>query len=262
MLEIAGKQFNSRLMTGSGKFSSNDIMKDSIIKSESEIVTVALRRMDFSDTKFEKIMDYVPKNIQLLPNTSGARTAEEAIRIAKLCRACTGVNWIKIEVVPDPHYLLPDPIGTLEATEKLAADGFIVLPYMNADPVLAKRLEDVGAATVMPLGAPIGTNRGIRTTEMIKIIIEQSNVPVVVDAGLGRPSDAAIAMELGADAILVNTAIAVASDPVRMANAFRLATIAGRDAYEMGLNIQLEKASASSPLTNFLGQDVRQDILV
>ncbi|MBF0312523.1 MAG: thiazole synthase [Oligoflexia bacterium] len=253
-LSIGGKQFNNRLMIGTGKFPSLEVMKSAILQSECEIVTVSLRRIDLSKTQEQKsnILSYIPNNIQLLPNTSGARNAEEAIRIAHLCRALTGSNWIKVEVVPDPHHLLPDPIGTLEACTKLVADGFVVLPYINADPLLAKRLEEVGTATVMPLGAPIGTNRGLKTREMLEIIIENASIPVVVDAGIGRPSDAALAMEIGADAVLVNTAIAIAEDPITLACAFKMATAAGRMAYEIGLPASKKSAEASSPLLGFL----------
>jgi thiazole synthase len=251
MLKIAGKKFKSRLFVGTGKFSSFDLMRDAIIASESELVTVALRRVELKDGS-KGILDYVPKNINLLPNTSGARNADEAVRIARLCRMAAGTGWIKVEVIPDPVYLLPDPIETLKASEKLVSEGFTVLPYINADPLLAKRLEEAGCATVMPLGSPIGTNKGIKTLEMIKIIIDICKIPVVVDAGIGRPSDAALALELGADAVLVNTAIAVASDPAGMADAFRQAVIAGRLAFESGLGETKEKGEASSPLTGFL----------
>ena len=252
MLKIKDKEFKSRLFLGSGKFSSNKLMKEAIFASETEMVTVALRRVDFANEVQENIVDFIPKNIQLLPNTSGARTADEAVRIAKICRECLGTNWIKLEVISDHVYLLPDPIELLKATEILAKDGFVVMPYMNADPVLAKRLEDVGTAAVMPLASPIGSNSGLKTIEMIKIIIELSNVPVVIDAGLGAPSDAALCMELGADAVLVNTAVSIALDPVKMARAFKLGVEAGRTAYEAGLAEKNNIASASSPLTGFL----------
>ncbi|OUR97760.1 thiazole synthase [Halobacteriovorax marinus] len=252
MLKIGNKTFKSRLMVGTGKFSSLELMGKTLIESKSEIITVSLRRIDLSQGDRRNILDFIPSGVQLLPNTSGARNADEAIKLAKLARAATGTNWIKIEVVPDPHYLLPDPIDTLRATEALVKDGFTVLPYINADPVLAKRLEDVGAATVMPLGSPIGTNRGIKTLEMLKIIIEQARVPVVVDAGLGRPSDAAMAMELGADAVLVNTAMAVSNNPLEMAKGFELAVRAGRIAYVAGLPKTNTQATPSSPIDSHL----------
>ncbi|MDH5543875.1 MAG: thiazole synthase, partial [Nitrospinota bacterium] len=248
MLEIAGKKFNSRLLMGTGKFSSNDVMHDAIIASESEIATVAIRRVELN-SKTKGIVDYIPKGINLLPNTSGARNADEAIRIARLCKMAAGTNWVKLEVISDPVYLLPDPIETLKAAEQLVKEEFVVLPYINADPMLAKHLEEAGCATVMPLGSPIGTNKGLKTVEMIKIIIDICKIPVVVDAGIGKPSDAAYALELGADAVLVNTAIAVAKNPVEMAKAFKMAVTAGRMAYESGLGDEKDKGEASSPLT-------------
>ena len=252
MLKIADKTFKSRLFVGTGKFPSNQILKEALVAAETEVVTVALRRVDFNAPQ-ENIIEAIDRNkYLLLPNTSGARTAEEAVRLAKLARAAGAGNWLKLEVTPDPNYLLPDPIETLKAAEILVKEGFIVLPYINADPILAKRLEEVGVATVMPLGSPIGSHQGIRTKEAIQIIIEQANIPVVVDAGLGVPSHAAQAMELGADAVLVNTAIAVASDPVKMAHAFKLAVQAGRLAYQVGLKTPQKQAAASSPLTGFL----------
>lgn len=252
-LIIGGREFNSRLFVGTGKFSSNDLMQQAILASESEMVTVAMKRVDMDAPQQDDILTHIRKeSIQLLPNTSGVRNAEEAVLAAQLAREAFGTNFIKLEIHPDPKYLLPDPIETLKATEELVKMGFVVLPYIQADPVLCKRLEEVGAATVMPLGAPIGTNKGIRTRDLLEIIIEQSNVPVVVDAGIGAPSHAAEAMEMGADAVLVNTAIAVAGDPVRMAEAFRMAVIAGREAYEAGLGTQSRHAEASSPLTSFL----------
>lgn len=257
-LKIADKTFNSRLFLGTGKFPSNEIMQQAIIASGTEMVTVALKRVDFGSTKEAKedlMLKHIlntNNNIQLLPNTSGARTAEEAVFAAQLAREATGINWIKLEIHPDPKYLLPDPIETLKATEMLVKLGFVVLPYIQADPVLCKLLEEVGAATVMPLGAPIGSNKGLKTREMLRIIIEQSNVPVVVDAGIGAPSHAAEALELGADAVLVNTAIAIAGDPVKMAKAFSLAVSSGRLAYEAQIAPQRENAEASSPLTSFL----------
>ncbi|MBI2926213.1 MAG: thiazole synthase [Verrucomicrobia bacterium] len=252
---IAGRQIRSRLIVGTGKFSSPEAMRDALDAGGAELVTVALRRADLSGQHdpFANILDFIdPKRYLLLPNTSGAMNAEEAVRLARLARAAGLPNWIKLEIHPDPRYLLPDPVETLKAAELLVKEGFVVLPYINADPVLAKRLQDTGCATVMPLGSPIGSNRGLQTRDQIRIIIEQATVPVVVDAGLGAPSHAAEAMEMGADAVLVNTAIAVAADPCRMAIAFKLAVEAGRMAYEIGLAAQSETASATSPLTGFL----------
>src|SRR5215210_5219504 len=255
LLTIAGREFRSRLMLGTGKFSSNETMAAALEASGCEIVTVALRRADLSGKHdpFANILEFLdPKRYLLLPNTSGANTAEEAVRLARLAVSAGLPNWVKLEIHPDPRYLLPDPIETLKAAEILVKEGFIVLPYINADPVLAKRLQDAGTATVMPLGSPIGSNRGIETRAQIEIIIEQATVPVVVDAGLGAPSQAAEALEMGADAVLVNTAIAVAADPMRMARAFKAAVEAGREAYEIGLASPLASASATSPLTGFL----------
>src|SRR5882762_1474411 len=254
-LVIAGRIFRSRLILGTGKFSSPEAMRDALDASGAEMVTVALRRADLTGKgdKFANILTFIDaKEYQLLPNTSGARTAEEACRLARLGREATGSTWLKLEIHPDPRYLLPDPIETLKAAGLLVKEGFIVLPYIHADPVLAKRLEDAGCATVMPLGSPIGSARGIETRASIEIIIEQATVPVVVDAGLGAPSHAAEAMEMGADAVLVNTAIAVASDPVGMAKAFKKAIEAGREAREIGLAERLNVAAATSPLTGFL----------
>ena len=254
-LVIAGRTFTSRLLLGTGKFSSNELMRDALAASGTEIVTVALRRADLSGTSdpFANILDFIdPEKYLLLPNTSGAVNAEEAVRLARLAASAGLPKWIKLEIHPDPQYLLPDPIETLRATEILAAEGFIILPYINADPVLAKRLEDAGAATVMPLGSPIGSNRGLETRAQIAIIIEQARIPVIVDAGLGAPSHAAEALELGADAVLINTAIAVAEDPVAMARAFKMAVEAGRMAREAGLPAQEDTAIPSSPLTAFL----------
>src|SRR6187549_1404289 len=256
-LIIAGREFRSRLLVGTGKFSSNAAMAAALEACGTEIVTVALRRADLSGKgdPFADILDYIdPKKYLLLPNTSGAMNAEEAVRLARLARAAGISDWVKLEIHPDPRYLLPDPVETLKAAEILVKEGFTVLPYINADPVLAKRLEDVGTATVMPLGSPIGSNRGIQTRAQIEIIIEQSRVPVVVDAGIGAPSHAAEAMEMGADAVLVNTAIAIASDPARMANAFKMAVEAGREAFVIGLGETLETASATSPLAAFLSR--------
>ncbi len=254
-LVIAGRPFSSRLMLGTGKFASNSAMAGALEASGTEMVTVALRRADLSGKgdAFANILDFIdPKKYLLLPNTSGAINAEEAVRLARLARAAGISDWIKLEIHPDPRYLLPDPIETLKAAEILVRDGFTVLPYINADPVLARRLQDVGTATVMPLGSPIGSNRGIETRAQIEIILEQATVPVVVDAGIGAPSQAAEAMEMGAAAVLVNTAIAIASDPAAMGRAFRKAVEAGREAYEIGLGDQLPIASATSPLTGFL----------
>src|SRR5579863_9951481 len=254
-LRIADRDFNSRLILGTGKFASGEIMASALEASGAEMVTVALRRADLSGQgdKFANILTFLDaKKYVLLPNTSGARNAEEACRLARLGREATGSNWLKLEIHPDPRYLLPDGVETLKATEILAREGFTVLPYINADPVLAKRLQEAGAATVMPLGSPIGSNRGLQTRDQIRIIIEQATVPVIVDAGIGAPSHAAEAMELGADAVLVNTAIAVAANPNGMAVAFKMAVEAGRAAYEIGLAESRDTASATSPLTGFL----------
>jgi thiazole synthase len=252
-LVIAGRRFGSRLMIGTGKFPSAQALRDAIEQSGAEIVTVALRRVDLSAPDSQGIMSAIdPKRQLILPNTSGARDADEAVRLARLARAAGMEPWIKLELTPEPRYLLPDPVETLRAAEILVKDGFVVLPYIQADPMLAKRLEEIGTATVMPLGAPIGSNRGLRTRDMIRIIIEQSNVPVVVDAGLGAPSHAAESMELGADAVLVNTAMADARDAGAMAKAFAMAVEAGRMAWRAGLGPEREEAEASSPLTGFL----------
>lgn len=254
-LVIAGREFRSRLFVGTGKFSSPEAMRDALCASCTEMVTVALRRADLSGKKdpFANILDFIdPEKYLVLPNTSGAMNAEEAVRLARLAVAAGLPKWVKLEIHPDPRYLLPDPIETFKAAEVLVKEGFTVLPYINADPVLAKRLQDVGVATVMPLGSPIGSNRGIETRGQIEIIIEQAIVPVVVDAGIGAPSHAAEAMEMGADAVLVNTAIAVASDPIRMARAFKMAVECGREAFEIGVTAKLPTASATSPLTGFL----------
>lgn len=255
-LVIAGRAFSSRLFLGTGKFPSNESMRDALAASGAQIVTVALRRADLSGGRdpYANILDFIdPEKYLILPNTSGAMNAEEAVRLARLAAAAGLPKWVKLEIHPDPTYLLPDPIETLKAAEILVKEGFTVLPYINADPVLAKRLQEAGTATVMPLGAPIGSNKGIATRDQIRIIIEQAIVPVVVDAGIGAPSHAAEAMELGADAVLVNTAIAIASDPSRMAIAFKMAVEAGRDAFELGLPEALDHASATSSLTGFLG---------
>jgi thiazole synthase len=255
LLTIAGRTFHSRLLLGTGKFASNTSMAAALETSGTEIVTVALRRADLSGAKdpYANILEFIdPKRYLLLPNTSGAMNADEAVRLARLARAAGISDWIKLEIHPDPRYLLPDPVETLKAAEILVKEGFTVLPYINADPVLARRLEDLGTATVMPLGAPIGSNRGLRTRDQIEIILEQCSIPVVVDAGIGAPSQAAEAMEIGASAVLVNTAIAVASDPARMAAAFRKAVQAGREAYQLGLAAPTGTASPTSPLTSFL----------
>ena len=256
-LKIADREFSSRLLVGTGKFASNELMRDALDASGTELVTVALRRADLSGKSdpFANILEFIdPQRYLLLPNTSGARNAEEAVRLARLAVSAGLPSWVKLEIHPDPRYLLPDPIETLAAAAILVKEGFTVLPYINADPVLAKRLQDIGTATVMPLGSPIGSNRGIQTRAQIEIIIEQATVPVVVDAGLGAPSQAAEALEMGADAVLVNTAIAIASDPVRMAQAFRKAVEAGRDAHEIGLAEARTTASPTSPLTAFFSE--------
>jgi len=254
-LIIANREIRSRLFVGTGKFASNEAMSDALEASGAEMVTVALRRADLSGEKdpYANILEFIdPERYLILPNTSGAMDAGEAVRLARLATAAGLPKWVKLEIHPDPTWLLPDPIETLKATEVLAAEGYVVLPYINADPVLAKRLQDAGAAAVMPLGAPIGSNRGVATRDQVRIIVEQATVPVVVDAGLGAPSHAAEAMELGADAVLVNTAIAIAGDPVRMARAFADAVRAGREAWEIGLPEAGERAAATSPLTGFL----------
>ena len=259
-LIIAGKIFSSRLFTGTGKFSSSILMEEALLASGSELVTVALKRVDMkisSPSGRSGGADDILKHLHhpqfnLLPNTSGVRTAKEAVFAAQLAREALETNWIKLEIHPDPKYLLPDPIETLKAAEELVKLGFIVLPYIHADPVLCKRLEEVGTAAVMPLGAPIGSNKGLRAKDFLEIIIEQSKIPVVVDAGIGAPSHAAEAMEMGADAVLVNTAIAVSENPIQMAIAFKLAVEAGRMAYEAKLARPKNYAEASSPLTAFL----------
>ena len=252
---IADRQFDSRLLVGTGKFASNQIMAKAIEAADSEIVTVALRRVDVENEDDDMLAHIDRDKYLLLPNTSGARDSDEAVRLSKLARTATGINWIKLEVTPDPYYLLPDPVETLKAAQILVSEGFIVLPYINADPILAKKLEDIGTATVMPLASPIGSNQGLKTRAALEIIIEQANVPVVVDAGLGLPSHAAEAMEIGADAVLVNTAIATAAEPEQMAIAFKKAVQAGRLAYLAGAAAQTRQANASSPLTGFLRND-------
>ncbi|GBE16028.1 thiazole synthase [bacterium BMS3Abin14] len=251
-LVIGDHTFSSRLLVGTGKFSSPEAMRDALDASETEMVTVALRRVDLANPE-DSILSFVDRDrYVLLPNTSGARDADEAVRLARLARAAGCGPYVKLEVTPDPNYLLPDPVETLKAAEVLVREGFVVLPYIPADPILAKHLEEAGTATVMPLGSPIGSNRGLRTRDAIEIIIEMVNIPVVVDAGLGAPSHAAEAMELGADAVLVNTAIAVAGDPAIMARAFKKGVEAGREAYLAGMGCPGKKAVPSSPLTGFL----------
>jgi thiazole synthase len=254
MLTIANKTFTSRLFTGTGKFSSAALMEDALLASGSELVTVALKRVDMNNPQDDILRHLQHAHINLLPNTSGVRTAKEAVFAAQLAREALQTNWLKLEIHPDPKYLMPDAVETLRATEELVKMGFVVLPYIHADPVLCKRLEEVGAAAVMPLGSPIGSNKGLKTIDFLEIIIEQSKIPVVVDAGIGSPSDAAKAMEIGADAVLVNTAIAVAGQPVQMAAAFRMAVEAGRMAFEARLAQPLNTANASSPLTAFLDE--------
>lgn len=251
-LVIAGQPLRSRLLIGTGKFSSPKQLRLALEASGADLITVALRRVDLNNPQDPMLSQIDTKHYRLLPNTSGARNADEAVRVARLGQALSGTNWVKLEVTPEPRHLLPDPIDTLRAAEQLVKDGFVVLPYIPADPVLAKRLEEIGTATVMPLGAPIGTNQGLLTKESIALIIEQSKVPVIVDAGIGAPSHAAEAMEMGADAVLVNTALAIAQHPARMSEAFKLAVLAGRTAYLAGLPEKSQSARASSPLTGFL----------
>jgi thiazole synthase len=249
LLIIAGREFRSRLIVGTGKYRSMEDMRDAINASGAEMVTVAIRRLPLDKPDEPNLMDYLDwQRYVILPNTAGCRTADEALFTARLARELTGSAWVKLEVIPDPQYLLPDPIATLEAAKRLIEEGFTVLPYIHADPILARRLEEIGCATVMPLGSPIGSGRGIFTREEIEIIIENASIPVVVDAGLGAPSDASLALEIGADAVLVNTAIAQARDPVRMAEAFRLGVEAGRTAYLAGRIARKELAQASSPV--------------
>lgn len=255
-LIIADKVFQSRLFLGTGKFGSSLQMEEAVLASECEMVTVALKRVDL-ETETDTLLSHLQHpHINLLPNTSGVRTAKEAVLAAQLAREALETNWVKLEIHPDPKYLMPDPVETLKATEELAKLGFIVLPYIHADPVLCKRLEDAGTAAVMPLGSPIGSNKGLKTFDFLQIIIEQSNVPVIIDAGIGAPSDAALAMEMGADAVLVNTAIAVAGNPLQMAVAFKMAVEAGRMAFESRLANKVNHAIASSPLTQFLHETV------
>lgn len=251
-LKIADKTFTSRLFTGTGKFGSSVLMEEALLASGSELVTVALKRVDINNENDDILKHLSHSQFNLLPNTSGVRNAREAVFAAQMAREALETNWLKLEIHPDPKYLLPDPIETLKAAEELVKLGFVVLPYCNADAVLCKRLEEAGCAAVMPLGSPIGSNNGLQTKAMLEIIISQSNIPVVVDAGIGAPSHAAEAMEIGADAVLVNTAIAVANNPVQMGVAFKLAVEAGRIAYESKLGIRKNIAEASSPLTAFL----------
>ncbi|MDN3679640.1 thiazole synthase [Vibrio tapetis subsp. quintayensis] len=253
MLSIADKTFSSRLFTGTGKYSDQDAMMASIIASGSELATMALKRVDLEHQDDDILAPLIANGVNLLPNTSGAKNAKEAIFAAQLAREALVTNWLKLEIHPDPKYLMPDPIETLKAAEKLVELGFVVLPYCHADPVLCKHLQEVGCAAVMPLGAPIGSNKGIASKDFLEIIIDQATVPVIVDAGIGAPSHAALAMEMGADAVLVNTAIASAADPGAMGRAFKLAVESGRIAYEAGLAVKQNVAVASSPLTAFLG---------
>ncbi|KJG16034.1 thiazole synthase [Photobacterium angustum] len=254
MLTIADKTFTSRLFTGTGKYANRNVMAESILATGSELVTMALKRVNIAERDDDILAPLIQAGVNLLPNTSGAKNAKEAIFAAQLAREALGTNWLKLEIHPDPKYLMPDPIETLKAAEQLVKEGFVVLPYCHADPVLCKRLEDVGCAAVMPLGAPIGSNKGVASRDFLRIIIDQAQVPVVVDAGIGAPSHAAEAMEMGADAVLVNTAIAAASDPIAMGSAFKLAVESGRMAYEAGLAGKVNHAIASSPLTAFLNE--------
>jgi Uncharacterized enzyme of thiazole biosynthesis len=251
-LQIADKTFSSRLLTGTGKFASAQVMQQALTASATQIVTLALKRVRLDEPDLQILEPLRAMGVQLLPNTSGARNAKEAIFAAQLAREALGTNWLKLEIHPDPRYLMPDPIETFKAAEELCKQGFVVLPYCGADPLLCKRLEEVGCAAVMPLGAAIGSNQGLSTKAMLEIIIEQADVPVIVDAGIGAPSHAAAALEMGADAVLVNTAIAVAGDPIAMGRAFHMAVEAGRIAYESGLGAVNQQAIASSPLAAFL----------
>ena len=255
LLKIGPREFSSRLFVGTGKFPSPEMMLESVIASGSEMITVAMKRVNMMNEATDEMLTHINRDhVQLLPNTSGVRNAKEAILAAEMSREIFHTDFIKLEIHPDPKYLMPDPVETLKATEKLASEGFVVLPYIQADPVLCKLLEEVGASAVMPLAAPIGSNRGLVTKDLLEIIIEQSSLPVVIDAGLGAPSHAAAAMEMGADAVLVNTAIATAGNPVEMAEAFKFAVIAGRKAHLAQLGAQSMTAVASSPLTSFLNQ--------
>ena len=254
-LVISDRTFNSRLLLGTGKFSSNNVMKEALEASGTEIVTVSLRRANLNDEEDESanILNFIDNNkFLILANTSGANNAEEAIRLARLARSAGLPPWIKLEIHPDPKYLLPDPVETFKATKLLVEEGFTVLPYINADPLLAKRLQDVGASTVMPLGSPIGSNLGIQNRKQIEIIIEQATVPVIVDAGIGKPSHASEAMEMGADAVLINTAIAISSDPILISKAFKGSIDNGRTDFLYGSHETSSKGSATSPLSTFL----------
>lgn len=254
-LKIGPRSFSSRLFVGTGKFPSPEIMLESVLASGSEMITVAMKRVNMMNEATDEMLNHINReHVQLLPNTSGVRNAKEAVLAAHMSREIFQTDFIKLEIHPDPKYLMPDPIETLKATELLAKEGFVVLPYIQADPVLCKLLEEAGASAVMPLGAPIGSNRGIITKDLIEIIIEQSNLPVIIDAGLGAPSHAAMAMEMGADAVLVNTAIAIAGNPVEMAEAFKLSVEAGRKAFLSGIAAQSMVASSTSPLTSFLNK--------
>jgi len=255
MLTLAGRTFRSRLLLGTGKFDSNETMTRALDASGAEIITVALRRVDLDNPQDDLLSSIDQKSYLLLPNTSGARDAEEAIRLSRMARIATGIEWVKLEVTPDPYYLLPDPVETLKAAKILVDEGFVVLPYINADPILSLKLQDAGTATVMPLGSPIGSNQGLHTRASLRIILEQARVPVIVDAGLGLPSHASEAMEMGADAVLVNTAIATAKDPLGMARAFKHGVIAGRLAFLGGPRAPHLQASSSSPLTGFLREE-------
>ena len=253
VLKIGGREFTSRLFVGTGKFPSPEIMEKAILASGSQMITVAMKRINMMNEATDEMLTHINReNVQFLPNTSGVRNAKEAVLAAEMSREIFNTPFIKLEIHPDPKYLMPDPIETLRATEELAKEGFVVLPYIQADPVLCKLLEEAGASAVMPLAAPIGTNKGLITRDLLEIIIEESMLPVVIDAGLGAPSHAAEAMEMGADAVLVNTAIAIAGDPVEMAVAFRLAVEAGRKGYLAGLGSVSDRAVPSSPFTSFL----------
>ncbi|MBD1567099.1 thiazole synthase [Vibrio sp. S12_S33] len=254
MLTIAGREFSSRLFTGTGKFANRDVMARALAQSGSQMATMALKRVDLNDTNDDILAPLIESNIHLLPNTSGAKSAKDAVFAAHLAREALATNWLKLEIHPDPKYLMPDPIETLKAAAQLVKEGFTVLPYCHADPVLCKRLEEVGCAAVMPLGAPIGSNKGLVSKDFLEIIIDQAKVPVIIDAGIGAPSHASRAMEMGADAVLVNTAIATARDPISMAMAFKMAIESGRMAYESGLATQSWHAVASSPFTAFLDE--------
>jgi len=252
ILTIAGKPFTSRLFTGTGKFGSNELMEKALLASGSELVTVALKRVNIENKEDDILKHLSHPQFNILPNTSGVRNAKEAVFAAQLAREALETNWLKLEIHPDPKYLMPDAVETLKATEELVRLGFVVLPYIHADPVLCKQLEEAGAAAVMPLGSPIGSNKGLRSRDFLEIIIEQSNIPVVIDAGIGSPSHAAEAMEMGADAVLINTAIAVSQNPIQMAVAFKMAVEAGRMAFMAKLAGPVAHAEASSPLTAFL----------